>query len=221
MVKENINIIKVRLDAISSKPWNPKIREDYEKEFKAIKDGIEKDGVIYPIVVRDITPESIPGLPAVNTVYEIIDGEQRYAIYKELGLEETFVNNLGKLSDEEAKAKAVNLENRIPLDYIRTSQLFSDIVGKVGQDKALTMLTINTEELAARMKLLDVPTYLDLELVDNPDREEEVKKNKRYFVKVPYNDLEVLKGQYLLEEERFSLEWAELKEYIKADKTDE
>src|SRR3989304_1158579 len=184
-IQEQINILSLPIEKIKGKFWNPKTREDYMQEFERIKRGIEIDGILIPLVVREVE----------NEMYEIVDGEQRFAVYQDAGVKNVTVNNLGKISEVEAKAKAVNLENRVPLDYFKTSLLFEDIVNGQGLEELLKMTSYSKEDIEhrldalAKMKLNDLLPDTDLELVTEPEREAKLNGARRYFIRINLADL--------------------------------
>lgn len=179
-IKEHFNLVKVPTEKVVSKPWNPKIRENYKKEFEMIKQSIVKDGIILPLNVREVA----------GGKYEIVDGEQRFAIYQELGIKELTVNNLGKLTDAEARAKTINIEASIPLDYLKTSQLMKEIIELEGEERALELLTVDMEELNARVELLDIPEYENIQVAfEDLDKNE---NGQRVYVKMEKSEYEAM-----------------------------
>ena len=179
-ITERLNLIRVPLSRVFSKDWNPKTREDYRDEFERVRASILKEGICIPINVREIAKNK----------YEILDGEQRYAIYRDLGLSEITVNNLGKMDDARAKAFALNIEERVPFDEFKRTKLLGEIADAVGLQEALSMLTIDAEEIQARLSSLKAPIYEDLEIVASEERAGEKEAAQALYLKVELDTLQ-------------------------------
>lgn len=113
----------VPIGQVSPNKWNPK--QDYnstpegKKNFARIKKSMSL-GQMGPILVRTIAKDQ----------YEIINGYHRYCAALELGWEEIEIKNLGKLTDQEAKARALRTEaGLIPLDSIMTAKMLKELLG--------------------------------------------------------------------------------------------
>ncbi len=96
MTKEKLEDAEYgEIDEFSLFPWNPKETED--KKYERLKNNIEQTGFTEPVKVRD-TPLG----------KEIWDGEDRYKIAKELGMDEIPYVNYGDMSDLEVKVERAN-----------------------------------------------------------------------------------------------------------------
>jgi hypothetical protein len=198
-IRERYNFKKVPLASIRSKDWNPKTREDWLKEFDALRKDVQTHGVLVPLLVRTVAPDE----------YELVDGEQRYAIYKELGVVDVTVNDLGSISEQEAKALAVELEkNRIPLDFVKTSQLYADILDSVGIDEASRLLSTDRDELLQRVQMLELPAYANLPITDDEKESKALEKKVKYHIRVTSGDLEGILRSCQVENGR--IEWNEI-----------
>jgi hypothetical protein len=107
-------ISKVKIDDVRPNTWNPKEKDT--KEYEKVKQSILVNGLRGAIVVRE------------NDGYEIIDGEQRFTSAKELGYEEVYIYNEGKVPDPEAKALTIWWQQQVPLDHIKEAYMINDLV---------------------------------------------------------------------------------------------
>jgi ParB family chromosome partitioning protein len=143
MITQENSIVKI--DKILPNAWNPKKfyleDEDGKKNYERIKKSITKHGQIDPILVREI-----------DNGYEIVNGFHRYTAAKELGYKELEIKNLGKISDEKAKAIALATEDaRVPLDRIMVAEI---VKGLIDINPEFTELLPYTEEESQELKQL-------------------------------------------------------------------
>jgi ParB-like chromosome segregation protein Spo0J len=205
-LKERMNFITVPLSAVHAKPWNPKSREDWLEEFESIKQGLEKHGMLYPLIVRELG----------NEQYELVDGEQRHAIYTELGVQSVLVNNLGAISEAEAKAIAVVIENRVPLDFTKTSQLYADIVDQTGIDKALELLTQDRDTILQRISSLELPVFRDdidpdVPIATTDEESKDLGKQVKYHIRMSSDILADIIGACPIE--NGCIQWIDIQAY--------
>lgn len=148
----------VDIEQIRVNDWNPKLKRS--EEYLKVKESVELNGQVQPIIVRETGDENIP--------YEILDGEQRFTALKELGEEKIWILNLGKVADEEARASTIWLEQAVPFDDTMLGELLIELKDKVE-------LPYSTEEieLIAGVQLAGIE--------EEDDEEEEVKPNTTNF----------------------------------------
>jgi hypothetical protein len=107
----------VPVEQVRPNTWNPKDKNT--QDFEKVKRGISLKGQRLPIIVRE-TGEK-------ETLYEIIDGEQRWASCKALGFKNVLIYNEGKLSDKEAKELTIWFQQQVPFNEIELAGLVKDI----------------------------------------------------------------------------------------------
>jgi ParB-like chromosome segregation protein Spo0J len=90
-------IVDVALDELTVAPWNP--RRISEAARKRLARGIKRFGMVQPLVAR-------------HEDHMLLGGHQRFAIAKELGMTTVPVVFVEGLTDPEAKALAVLLNNK-------------------------------------------------------------------------------------------------------------
>lgn len=91
MIEYNTNEIILDIDSLAPNPWNPNEESDFMQE--KLGASLEKFGQVAEVLVRELP----------DGRYEIIDGEHRWKEMKAAGAEKILVNNLGKVTDSDAK----------------------------------------------------------------------------------------------------------------------
>ena len=109
---------KVPTSKVHFNDWNPKQKRTVE--YEKVKESVRLNGQIAPILVREI-----------KDGYEVLDGEQRFTAIKDLGLEETWIANLGKVKDAEAKSLTIWMEQNVPFDDKLLGDLLLELKGQV------------------------------------------------------------------------------------------
>jgi hypothetical protein len=113
-IKFDENQLKIiNIDEVRPNTWNPKDKDT--KEYQIIKQSLNKKGLRLPVVVRE------------NNGYEIIDGEQRWTAWKELGHKTILIYNEGKISDQEAKELTIWYEQKVPFNEIDLAKLVTEM----------------------------------------------------------------------------------------------
>jgi len=111
----NINIIKANT-------WNP--NEMDQKTYKAEKESIQTYGIVSPIVVRPLKNE-----------YQIIDGEHRYKVCKDLSFKEIPCVIVNNLDDNDAKKLTIILnETKGNNNKIELGKLLGELESYFGDD---------------------------------------------------------------------------------------
>ena len=148
------NIKKVPIGLIHPNGYNPKAVES--KEYYDVLESLKQNGLMSFIFVREV--DGIDG-------FEIVDGEHRYLAAKELGYSEMYVYNLGRISEEEAKALTLWFEVQVPFDNVELAPIVVE----------LTKLDIKlpyTEEQIEKFSELQKFDFEDYD-EDEPVKEEE------------------------------------------------
>ena len=106
---------------VSFNSWNPKNKRT--KEYNKVLESVKVNGLTMPIVVREIDDKDYK--------YEVLDGEQRLTACIDLGFNKIWVVNVGKISDEEAKAKTIWMEMSVPFDKKQLGDLLIELKDNV------------------------------------------------------------------------------------------
>lgn len=121
-MKLNIQFDKfdvVLIDEVVPNPWNPKDKNT--EEYKILKQGIERNGLLQPVVTRNYEDK-----------YQIIDGEQRWTACKELGYEKIIIYNEGDIDDKLAQELTLWYQHSVPFNEVSLSKVVEGLT-KLGE----------------------------------------------------------------------------------------
>lgn len=113
---------EIAIGLLQKNPWNPNKMDS--STLKAEKESIEKYGVVAPIIVRPLGDD-----------YQIIDGEHRYIICKDLGYESIPSVIIENLKEMDAKKLTIILnETKGSNDKIELGKLLGELSNDFGDD---------------------------------------------------------------------------------------
>lgn len=137
-------IIWVPFAKLQKAEWNYK--RDEEVKQKKLTEQIRKNGILETSLVREL-PDGF---------YEIVDGNHRYDVYRELNIESVPCFTLGMIGVNAAKRMAIEKnETRFTADPLKLSELFKDIsTDFLPADLAITM-PYSEDEINGMIELLD------------------------------------------------------------------
>ena len=154
LVTDNDKIVGIALDEIKKNPYQPRTYFNEEK-LNELKDSIEKNGLLQPIVVK----KAIKG-------YYIIAGERRYRAFELLGKKE-IPAIIKEMTDEEMMIFAV-LENlqREDLSALEESESYKNLMDKMSltQEELANKLGKSRPYIANSLRLLKLPTEIKIKL---------------------------------------------------------
>ena len=136
----DINKIQtVTIERVQPNPWNPKGLDT--NEYQRVVLSLRKKGLRQPIVVREI-----------DDYFQIIDGEQRWRGWKELGKHEILIYNEGPdISDQEAKELTIAYQQQVP--FIENE--FAKLLKEMTIEYENLELSIEDMEIQALIAALD------------------------------------------------------------------
>lgn len=181
-------IIKVPIDKVEPNDYNPK--EKNTKEYKNVVESIRRNGLKQPIFVREVDG---------NDKYVVVDGEQRLTAANELGYTEIYVYNLGKISEEEAKALTIWFEVQVPFSEVELAPIVVEL------NKLDITLPYTDEEIVTfeKMTQFDFDTAYNEEGPQNDELDDEM---KTLNIKMTPEQFETVDGamKYIMEQEDVS-----------------
>lgn len=135
-----IDIQHVQADLLRPNPWNSnQVAPEMERRLRA---SIEKFGLYKPIIVRQVGKE-----------LEILGGEHRWRVARDLGFESVPVVNLGSIDDKTAKTIGLADNGRYGEDdAVRLAEILRDI----GIDEAELVLPYTQEDLAGMFSVAEI-----------------------------------------------------------------
>jgi ParB family chromosome partitioning protein len=153
---------EVSVDVIAPNPLQPRQRMDPEA-LQELADSIKEHGVIQPLVVSQVEPDS--ELAASGVRYQLIAGERRLEASKLAGLETVPVTVRGASPQQALELALVENVQRADLNPLEEAAAYQHLI----DDFALTQ-----EQVAARVGKNRVTVTNTLRLLSLPDQIKEV-----------------------------------------------
>ena len=154
LVEDSDKVVDIPLEEIKKNPYQPRTVFNEEK-LNELKDSIEKNGLLQPIVVKN----AVKG-------YYIIAGERRFRAFELLG-KKTIPAIIKEMSDEEMMIFAV-LENlqREDLSSLEEAESYKNIMDKMEltQEELAKKLGKSRPYITNSLRLLKLPAEIKAEL---------------------------------------------------------
>lgn len=140
-----VEIIETTL--IKPNSFNPnKVPED---KLATLEESIKRDGQQHPIILRNKVEH--------ETLYEIIDGENRYNVLKKLGSKHVKAIIYEDVSDEEAMRLCYQVNvGRGEMDLFKEAEFFNTLTTTIGNDKIANQYGYSETFVRDRKRLLDI-----------------------------------------------------------------
>ena len=172
----------IPINKFAPNTWNPNIMDS--ETYQALKESFTEFGDIDPILVRDIGDK-----------YQIIDGEHRYRIAKELGLDK-IQSIVVDVSDTQAK-RLTQIMNRTKGkdDPEKLMNLIDSLLEEISEDELVKGLPYSPDSLAKLINDLHQENSLN-DVISNQEKykQEKIAENfaKPYKQNLEKLDLSVL-----------------------------
>jgi hypothetical protein len=164
------------VDSLVKAEWNYKDENEYVS--KKLVRSIKKSGFLVNMVVRELD----------TGYFEVVDGNHRHDAVIEAGLKEVLVCNLGKVSVEEAKRQAVQInETRYRADFLKLSDVMKDLEIEFGKDDLMETMPFTEDEYKGLIEL-DLPPSLK-NSVDDGDKKGGGRMAIKFFFSEPELDV--------------------------------
>ena len=158
--ESELKVVDVPVERLHPNPWNPNRMDD--ARFSKLRAYVEREGFVEPLVVR----------PKEAGHYEILGGEHRWRIAKDLG-HTSVPCSVVELDDRRAKVLTVNL-NELKgqsLPHL-LAELVHDLSRELTLDDLASQLPYDVMELEDLQSLLRIPDGLEEELAAEVERME-------------------------------------------------
>lgn len=107
----------IPVDKLVYADWNYKV--DDKQMSEKLRNNINRNGQVENVIVRELD----------DGMYEVVNGNHRLTVIKELGCEEVVCCNLGKISKVQAQRIAIETnETKFENDKIKLAQLINEIM---------------------------------------------------------------------------------------------
>lgn len=124
--------------------WNYK-KED-PKLTEKLTENIKRNGFIENIIIRELD----------TGYYEVVNGNHRLDVAKQIGMAEIHCYNLGKISEARAKKIAIaGNETRFESDEIKLTETLRELQAEFNIEELVAELPYTLEQLKSREGLLD------------------------------------------------------------------
>ena len=174
--------VQLKVSELVKADWNYK--SDSEEMLQKLKANIKRNGIIQNLLVRELD----------TGAFQVINGNHRYDVLLDLGIEDVWVCNLGKISEEKAKRIAIETnETNFDTDVLRLADLLRSLGKEFSIDELLETLPYNEKQLN---KLLELDNWSVAQKSPKSDSEDTI------LLKIPmtqeqmeaWNEFKVLAG---------------------------
>ena len=125
--KYKLGFIEVPIDKLVKADWNYKTEDDKKQE--KLKENIKRNGQIENILIRELD----------TGYYEVVNGNHRLSVLKELKFKKVYTYNLGKINQSQAIRIAIETnETKFETDTIELAERIKEI-SNVFDDLDLTL----------------------------------------------------------------------------------
>jgi len=158
--RKYLTITELRVDLLDPNPWNP---NRMTPEIRAkLRLNLQRDGFVAPIVVRPLGDR-----------FQIINGEHRFLIAKELGYQTIPCVVLEKLDDRRARILTVNL-NELGGDPVPAllAKLLHELEEQTPLDELVALLPYDEAQIKDTLALLKLPEGLEQWIAEEAAKEE-------------------------------------------------
>ncbi len=172
-------ITELRVDLLDANPWNPnRMTEVIRAKLRL---NLKRDGFVAPLLVRKLGER-----------YQIVNGEHRWQIAKELGYATVPCVVLEDLDDRRARILTVNL-NELGGDPVPSllAKLLHDLEEESPLSELAAVLPYDEAEIKDTLALLKMPEGLEQMIEEEAAKEEAIAPEVVSFV-VPREHVEIV-----------------------------
>lgn len=190
--------VEVSIEDLVKADWNYKTDDDLKSE--KLKENIKLNGQIENILIR-VLPTGF---------FEVVNGNHRYSVLKELGVKKVMTFNLGVITESKAKRIAVETnETRFSTDNIKLAELIKEISSDFSLEELAVTMPFEINELENFQKMLD----FDWEQFDDSNSEKSEPEN------ISGDDVELVDFNIKITKDTLKL-WEQYSNSLKANLND-
>jgi len=170
--KHQMGFIEMPLDKLVKADWNYKT-EDKDKQEK-LKENIKRNGQIENIIIRELE----------TGYFEVVNGNHRLSVLKDLETDKAYCYNLGKISQAQAIRIAIETnETKFDTDSITLAERVKELTEEFDIKDLVNTLPYTETEIENFSKLTDFE-WGDYEQENLSDTFSDTEFNKTITVKV-------------------------------------
>jgi len=142
--RNKMGYIEISLDKLVKADWNYKT-EDKDKQEK-LKENIKRNGQIENIIIRELD----------TGFYEVVNGNHRLSVLKDLNIEKAYSYNLGKITQAQAIRIAIETnETKFDTDSIALAERVQKLTKEFDLKDLINTLPYSEIEIDNFSKLTD------------------------------------------------------------------
>tara|TARA_R100001443_G_scaffold3945_1_gene11909 strand:- start:27441 stop:28097 length:657 start_codon:yes stop_codon:yes gene_type:complete len=142
--RNKMGYIEISLDKLVKADWNYKT-EDKDKQEK-LKENIKRNGQIENIIIRELD----------TGFYEVVNGNHRLSVLKDLNIEKAYSYNLGKITQAQAIRIAIETnETKFDTDSIALAERVKELTKEFDLKDLINTLPYSEIEIDNFSKLTD------------------------------------------------------------------
>lgn len=167
--ESKIGYLDIPINKLVKADWNYKLNDD--ELHNKLLENFKRNGQIENIIVRELD----------TGFFEIINGNHRLGVMKELNMKKVHCFNFGKISLTQAQRIAIEVnETRFRNDEFALGRLFKEIQEEYDMDDLLKTLPFSDKEISDYMSILDLPEYEVTEPIETNKSKEVICPNCGY-----------------------------------------
>ncbi len=177
--RKYLTITELRGDLLDPNPWNPnRMTPEIRRKLRL---NLQRDGFVSPLLVRKLDGR-----------YQIVNGEHRWMIAKELGYQTVPCVVLDQLDDRRARILTVNL-NELGGDPVPSllAKLLHELEEQIPLAELAAVLPYDESEIRDTLELLKLPEGLE-EQIEREAAEEEAAAPEIVSFVVPRECMEII-----------------------------
>ena len=150
-----MGFIEIPIDKLVKADWNYKT-EDPDKQEK-LKENIKRNGQIENIIIRELE----------TGYFEVVNGNHRLTVFKDLGLKKVMCYNLGSISEQQAMRIAIETnETKFDSDSIILGERIKELTKEFELEDLVSTLPYTEKEIENFKTLTDFDweQYADKEI---------------------------------------------------------
>lgn len=161
--RSNLGWVELSIKKLIKANWNYK-KEDPEKTNK-LKENIKRNGQVENLLVRELD----------TGYYEIVNGNHRLDVLKDLNFKKVFCYNFGIITEQSAIRIAIETnETKFGSDELKLAERINELITEFGQEDLVATMPYSETELNNFKELLnfDWEQYNNETSLDDPDYKE-------------------------------------------------